>query len=72
MPLRVIFFDVGETLVDETRLRPQWAAYLGVSIEAFMRALEEVIAAGEHHRRVVDRFSAGLDVEAARRDRAAP
>jgi hypothetical protein len=31
MSIEVVCFDVGETLVNETRLWDGWAAYLGVS-----------------------------------------
>jgi FMN phosphatase YigB (HAD superfamily) len=71
MPITVVFFDVGETLVNEARLWAGWAAYLGVPVETFLSTLEEVIAAGEHHRRVFDGFVPGFDLDAARRDRAA-
>ena len=30
MPLRAVFFDVGETLINETRLYHGWAAIMGV------------------------------------------
>jgi hypothetical protein len=70
MAIRVVVFDVGETLVNEERLWGRWAAYLGVEADVFRSTLAEVIANGEHHRAVFERFSPGLDVERARRDRA--
>jgi HAD superfamily hydrolase (TIGR01549 family) len=69
--LRAVFFDVGETLIDERRMWHGWAAYLGVPVDEFMAAFEDVIAHGEDHRRVFDRFGPGFDVAAARRERAA-
>jgi len=71
MAIKVVVFDVGETLVNEERLWGAWAAYLGVEADVFCSALDEVIAGGQHHRAVFERFRPGLDVEAARRDRAA-
>jgi FMN phosphatase YigB (HAD superfamily) len=71
MAVKVVFFDVGETLVDETRLWRGWAAWLGVPAEAFAAALAETVAAGEPHRRAFERFRPGFDLEAARRERAA-
>jgi HAD superfamily hydrolase (TIGR01549 family) len=70
--IRVVVFDVGETLIDERRLWDAWADYLGVPRDIFHSALEEVVAQGQHHHRVFDRFrSHGFDLEAARRERAA-
>lgn len=78
MPLKsapgisVVVFDVGETLVDEARLWAGWAHYLGVPRDAFHFVLEEVIAQGQHHHRVFDRFRPrDFDIETARRERAA-
>ncbi len=39
MGVKAIFFDVGETLVDETRHWGQWADYLGVPKLTFFAAL---------------------------------
>jgi len=40
MAIKFVFFDVGETLIDETRLRDSWADYLGADRAAFGAALE--------------------------------
>jgi FMN phosphatase YigB (HAD superfamily) len=71
MVVKVVFFDVGETLIGETRLWSAWAAYIGVPDKTFLSVLEEVIAQGDHHRQVFERLRPGFDLEAARRDRAA-
>ncbi len=68
MAIRAVFFDVGETLIDESRMWRIWADYLGVSFETFMTELEAVIARGEHHRRVFDRFRPDFDIAAAQRE----
>ena len=71
MDIKVVVFDVGETLINEDRLWSNWAAYLGVQANVFRSVLFEVIANGGHHRAVFERLRPGLDIEAARRDRAA-
>lgn len=62
--IRAVFFDVGETLVDETRQWTSWAEWLGVTPLAFCAALGAVIERGEHHRRVFDYFAPGIDLAA--------
>jgi len=49
---RWVSFDVGETLVDETRVWSIWADLLGVTRLTFMAALGAVIADGDDHRDV--------------------
>jgi HAD superfamily hydrolase (TIGR01549 family) len=71
MSVAVVCFDVGETLIDESRMWRGWAGYLGVSAQDFFSALKDVIAKGEHHRAVFERFRPGFDVAAAWRERAA-
>ncbi len=71
MAIKFVYFDVGETLIDETRLRDGWAAYLGADPAAFGAALEELIARDQHYRGVFERFRPGFDAAAARRERAA-
>src|SRR5438477_2785972 len=69
MPIKSVVFDLGETLICEDRMWAGWAAYLGVPVNTFREALNDVIASGEHHRKVFDRFRPGFDFEAARRER---
>jgi HAD superfamily hydrolase (TIGR01549 family) len=68
--IRVVVFDVGETLIEERRVWHGWADYLGVPAHEFLAAFQDVIANGEDHRRVFDRFRPGFDIAAARRERA--
>lgn len=70
-PLRWIFFDIGETIVDETRLWSSWADWLGVPRFAFMATLGGYIARGEDHWRALEHFRPGIDRRAARTLRAA-
>jgi len=64
-----VVFDIGETLVDESRHWGEWADWLGVPRHAFMAALGAVIARGDHHRRVFELVRPGFDVEAELRRR---
>ena len=62
MALKAVFFDVGETLVDETRYWAEHARRLGTTPHVVWAAVGAVIEAGEHHRRVFARL--GTDVPA--------
>lgn len=61
MPVRLVVFDVGETLVDESRMWGDWADWLGVTRLAFFAALGAVIADRRHHREVVALARPGRD-----------
>jgi HAD superfamily hydrolase (TIGR01549 family) len=71
MPVRLVVFDVGETLVDETRLWGEWADWLGVTRLAFFAALGAVIASRRHHSDVFGLVRPGIDLAQERRDRQA-
>jgi FMN phosphatase YigB (HAD superfamily) len=60
--IKAVCFDVGETLVNETRLWDSWADWLGISREDFHAELREVITARQSHRRVFDRFRPAFDL----------
>ena len=70
-PITTVVFDVGETLVDETRHWGEWADWMGVPHLTFFAAFGAVIARGQHHRQVFQILSPGFDVEAATRAREA-
>lgn len=55
-------FDVGETIVDETRAWGVWADHLGVPRLTFFAVLGAVLARGGHHREVFERFRPGIDL----------
>ena len=67
--LRAIFFDVGETLIDETRLMHIWADALGVDRSEFLDVLDDVIFRNEPIRQVFERLRPGFDIAAARAQR---
>jgi len=74
MSVRAVFLDVGETLIDESRLWHLWADWLDVPRATFDAALHDVIARREDHRRVFDVLRPDLapfDVAAAREARRA-
>jgi len=52
--VKAVFFDVGETLLDESRLWESWAERLGIPRFTFLATLGGVIARGEDHRRVFE------------------
>lgn len=60
MPMadRWVCLDVGETLIDETRIWSIWADELGVPRLTFMAGLGAVIARGGEHRDVFPLFGA--------------
>jgi FMN phosphatase YigB (HAD superfamily) len=71
MTLKAVFFDVGETLIDETRDWGEWADYLGVTRLTFFAALGAVISRGQHHREVFNLFRPACDFAALKAQREA-
>lgn len=69
MPIRAIFFDVGETLVDEHRLYRDYAMRMGVTYEYFMEKIEEAMARREPVKNVFAAVKPGFDFKAARAQR---
>ena len=62
--IRAVVFDVGETLVDETRPWGEWADWLGIPRLTMFGVLGGVIALGEEHRRAVEIIRPGIDARA--------
>ena len=72
MPIRAVFFDVGETLVDETRMWQAWADVLGLPRLTVLGVLGGLAARGADHREVFTRLAPGADLgraEAEMRER---
>jgi HAD superfamily hydrolase (TIGR01549 family) len=69
MRIRAVFFDVGETLIDESRDWGGWADYLGVSRLSFFAALGATIERGQHHRTVFKIFRPDADFAELKRQR---
>lgn len=62
--VRAVVFDVGETLVDETRIWTRWAHRLGVPALTFLGVLGGCAALDRPHRHAFDLVRPGLDVDA--------
>lgn len=69
MPIRAVWFDVGETLIDETREYGTWADWLGVPRHTFSAMFGAVIARGGDYREVFQHFKPGFDLAAERQAR---
>lgn len=67
--IKAVVFDVGETLVDESREYGTWADWLGVPRHTFSAVFGAVIAQGQDYRQVFQYFQPGfrLDEERLRR-----
>jgi HAD superfamily hydrolase (TIGR01549 family) len=70
MTIKVVFFDIGETLVDETRQWGAWADWLGIPRLTFFAVLGGLIERGEHHRRVFELLRPDIDLAHERAARA--
>lgn len=60
--IHAVFFDVGETIVDETREFGAWADWLGVPRHTFSAVFGAMIAKGHDHRHVFEQFKPGFDM----------
>jgi HAD superfamily hydrolase (TIGR01549 family) len=69
MTIKAVFFDVGETLVNEERQWGLWANWLGVTRFTFFAAMGAVIAQNEHHSQVFEIIKPGFDRKAANLER---
>jgi HAD superfamily hydrolase (TIGR01549 family) len=71
MSIRAVCFDVGETLIDETRHWLEWAEFLGVPAMTLFTAIGVTMERGQSLRRVFEIFRPDIDVADARKLRAA-
>lgn len=62
--VKALVFDVGETLIDETRIWSRWADRLGVPRLTFAGVLGGVAALGRPHRDVFRIIRPGINVRA--------
>jgi HAD superfamily hydrolase (TIGR01549 family) len=67
--LRAVWFDVGETLIDESREYGTWADWLGVPRHTFSAVFGAVIARGSDYREVFQHFRPGFDLGEERQAR---
>jgi HAD superfamily hydrolase (TIGR01549 family) len=67
--IRAVWFDVGETLIDESREYGTWADWLGVPRHTFSAVFGAVIARGGDYREVFQHFRPGFDLDSERKAR---
>jgi HAD superfamily hydrolase (TIGR01549 family) len=67
--INAVFFDVGETIVDETREYGTWADWLGVPRHTFSAVFGAVIARGLDYRQTFQIFRPGFDLALERERR---
>ncbi len=58
---RIVAFDIGEVLIDETRVWAVWAELLGISPLSFAAVLGAAIAQGSDHREVFPHVAPNVD-----------
>jgi len=68
-PIRAVWFDVGEVLINETREYGTWADWLGIPRHTFSAMFGAVIARGEDYHQVFQYFRPGFDLDAQRQAR---
>ena len=68
--IRAVVFDVGETIVDESREYGTWADWLGVPRHTFSAVFGAVVARGLDYRETFQVFRPGFDLAAERERRA--
>jgi HAD superfamily hydrolase (TIGR01549 family) len=69
-PIRAVYFDVGETLINESTEYGTWADWLGVPRHTFSAVFGQVIAQGQDYREVFQHFGPGFDLATERERRA--
>ena len=60
---RIVAFDIGEVLIDETRVWAVWADLLGISPLSFAAVLGAAIAQGSDHREVFPHVAPNIDAQ---------
>lgn len=71
MRIEAVWFDVGETIIDETREYGTWADWLGVSRHTFSAVFGAVLARGGDYRETFKHFEPAFNLAAERERRAA-
>ncbi len=67
--IKSVVFDIGETLIDDTREFGAWADWIGVPRHTFSALLGIVVAQGRNNAETFQYFRPGFDLEAERRRR---
>jgi HAD superfamily hydrolase (TIGR01549 family) len=69
MTIKAVFFDVGETLVNEERQWGLWADFLDMTRFTFFAAMGAVIAQNLNHTQIFEIIQPGFDHKAANLER---
>ncbi|MEU8797915.1 HAD family hydrolase [Spirillospora sp. NPDC048819] len=67
--VQAVFFDIGETLINEGEIYGRWADWLGVPRHTFLTKLGAVLATGGTHMDLFEYFRPGFDLEEEERGR---
>jgi HAD superfamily hydrolase (TIGR01549 family) len=67
--IQAVVFDIGETLLDDSREFGAWADWLGVARHTFSAVLGAVTAEGRNNAETFQYFRPGLDLSAERQRR---
>ncbi|MFD0692087.1 HAD family hydrolase [Actinomadura fibrosa] len=68
--VQAVFFDIGETLINEGEIYGRWADWLGVPRHTFLAKLGALLATGRTHRDLFEYFRPGFDLEVEQKRRA--
>jgi len=71
MPITTVVFDVGETLVDETRHWSDWADWMNVPTFTFFAAMGVIVERRRPHQEVFELVQPGYDLKEAQAKRKA-
>ncbi|MFD0905630.1 HAD family hydrolase [Actinomadura sediminis] len=69
--VQAVFFDIGETLINEGEIYGRWADWLGVPRHTFLTKLGAFLATGKTHMDLFEYFRPGFDLEAEEKARRA-
>ncbi|MGH3388694.1 MAG: HAD family hydrolase [Actinomadura sp.] len=71
MRIEAVFFDIGETLINEGEIYGRWADWLGVPRHTFLTKLGAILVGGGSHLDLFEHFRPGFDLEVEEKQRAA-
>jgi FMN phosphatase YigB (HAD superfamily) len=69
--IKAVFFDIGETLINEGEIHGRWADWLGVPRHTFFTVLGAILATGGTPKDLFECFRPGFDLAAEAKRRAA-
>jgi FMN phosphatase YigB (HAD superfamily) len=69
--IKAVFFDIGETLINEGEIYGRWADWFGVPRHTFLAVLGSILASGDTHRDLLEYFRPGFDLAMEAKRRAA-